>query len=631
MDTSHDNRAQGQGARLEHGLNTPEPTPGPDQARNEADKRRREAELRGPGDGHSEVDDDDESEDEVGEPTQEQIAAVTRISKIKAEDFDKILGLENQYENEIEKKKAVLAAFRELGKLTHPVTNRHNKAGKAFKICKAAEHLDIDEDDLKEMKTWDGEENILNYTLNQYGHAQYEDDAEMEIDLSPTVHHVEIFQSCEAILSVLMEDPSNSDAIAALQSMNEKIKELNRTNHYPEDVFVIDWEYYQSVFRESLPHSRAWYDRGDEGGKAKLQEVNEKLRKYNADHKLPETWVMTIREPKVRPSTSGTNDGSTRVDEDGITRGNDNGSTRINEEGLIRGSTRPRSKGPQDRSVAKVSTSGIKYLKMAQPAGYVRDQGIQKKIVGYITMGKISNREILHGDDPPRSKRRQRDGKRYRDLVGHRLLLESEGKNNLNIYELVKASAFGKHFFQRRRHVLEGKELLFGSLQRLEDLDLQAADIAAVAHVRRYPENEPSGGWPSEPVTIVNLKKEDESDSEFRWYYRSSLVKECGREVTDEVLDYYRKKAGQQRPARRRKHRRMIPVASDDDDEGVISLGSGDSSSDESDVSSEDDRTSEEDEDDDEEAAAAAAAATAKEKRRKKSKGKSKVARRRRH
>lgn len=141
-------------SRREHGLFTPELTPGPEQARVDADKKRQlqeSAQLSsiaedGPQDSalstQSKPEADVEStpsteaEDDPGEqpaPSPAQIEAVERVLACPPNQYRKILGLDSRNPDAQADKENVVNNFRKQGCLTHPDYNPAPQAEKALK------------------------------------------------------------------------------------------------------------------------------------------------------------------------------------------------------------------------------------------------------------------------------------------------------------------------------------------------------------------------------------------------------------------------------------------------------------------------------------------------------------------
>ena len=131
------------GTRLDHGLATPEGTPGPDAARLDADEKRHQEEAQGAGQtpsnaGAQQTPEDGsdrahERADEGNRATPEQIEAVEHVMKCSSTDYRQILGVRNEYADKGEESRDVIAAFKKLGCLTHEKYNGTKDAGEAFR------------------------------------------------------------------------------------------------------------------------------------------------------------------------------------------------------------------------------------------------------------------------------------------------------------------------------------------------------------------------------------------------------------------------------------------------------------------------------------------------------------------
>jgi hypothetical protein len=151
-------RKRGRGQAVEReGLPTPESTPGPDLARNEADERRREAEqatrhggaraetplppterqedveARSKPDITENDNAQDDSDDEP--PTEEQVAAVEEVLGARSNDYGRILGLKKErfaYQRQEEFDADVLTSFIKRVTLVHPDYNKHDQSNDAY-------------------------------------------------------------------------------------------------------------------------------------------------------------------------------------------------------------------------------------------------------------------------------------------------------------------------------------------------------------------------------------------------------------------------------------------------------------------------------------------------------------------
>jgi hypothetical protein len=133
-------RGTGQATRGRRGLLTPDATPEPDVARNEADKARQTNASRGTEVGGGEfattkdqppdpADDDGETERSTGEETR----GVQEVPKSSDDEHRKVLGVKESYDDPYEEEKAVLDALWDRGMENHPKFNKHKDAEKTFK------------------------------------------------------------------------------------------------------------------------------------------------------------------------------------------------------------------------------------------------------------------------------------------------------------------------------------------------------------------------------------------------------------------------------------------------------------------------------------------------------------------
>lgn len=158
-----DGTEKGRGqAVLQERMLTPEPTPEPDLARNEADERRRkEAEQATSNTSHGgaraetpsppteqpkdvetrskpDVTEDDDAQDDSDDkpPTEEQVAAVKEVLEAKSNDHSRILSLKKErsaYQDQEEFDADVLKSFVKRVTLVHPDYNKHDQSNNAYR------------------------------------------------------------------------------------------------------------------------------------------------------------------------------------------------------------------------------------------------------------------------------------------------------------------------------------------------------------------------------------------------------------------------------------------------------------------------------------------------------------------
>jgi hypothetical protein len=158
-----DGKKKGKGrAVVQERMLTPESTPEPDLARNEADERRRkEAEQATSNTSHSgaraetpsppteqqedvetrskpDITEDDDAEDDSDDkpPSEEQVAAVKEVIGAKSNDHNRILSLEKEksaYPDEKDFDADVLKSFIKRVTLVHPDYNKHDQSNDAYR------------------------------------------------------------------------------------------------------------------------------------------------------------------------------------------------------------------------------------------------------------------------------------------------------------------------------------------------------------------------------------------------------------------------------------------------------------------------------------------------------------------
>lgn len=120
-------------AETQYGQQTPEPSVGPDDARNKADALRRAENTADTSQNHNQ-DEDALDEPDIIPPTEEQKQAVEAVIKA-GRNARQVLGIRNkdEYGSREEEQTEILKAVRKVGMLTHIRYNSHPDAQKAFK------------------------------------------------------------------------------------------------------------------------------------------------------------------------------------------------------------------------------------------------------------------------------------------------------------------------------------------------------------------------------------------------------------------------------------------------------------------------------------------------------------------
>ncbi|KAJ9655779.1 hypothetical protein H2201_008729, partial [Coniosporium apollinis] len=260
--------------RNEHGLATPEATPGPDPARNKADKAPQAEGSNAPASQpkvpNQEDESDDESDDEANStPSKEQTEMVQEVLKYGKKEYRRILGVNDNYNTQKEEKEEVLKAFRKRGTLTHSDYNTDKNAEKAFKlILKAAEKLGVDHDELLEIRFWDGK-------------ALGED-------------NMENMEGVEEE-SKLMENSKDTEAINSLKGLNDQIKQQNEKDGINPDQWIINYPSFAADFEMARPFvDRIKKNPADEEAAKEINAINDALREVNRKHHYPQEWVIDL-------------------------------------------------------------------------------------------------------------------------------------------------------------------------------------------------------------------------------------------------------------------------------------------------------------------------------------------------
>jgi hypothetical protein len=207
----------------------------------------------------------------------------------------------------------------------------------------------------------------------------------------------------------------------------------------------------------------------DEEARSKVESVNAKLRKFNHEHGYPTLRVITLPDiPKpLNPSPPISDSPKAAKSQSGASPAS---------ETQNKGRTRTK-EGP-----AKTT----KILTIEEKEGYVLNQGVEKEISGHNKAG-----------------------------YGHQLLLRTDGKHDLDIYDLVRASKFGRNYVKTHQAALDGMEIKTGGRESLRGKNIDKLLIGGAASVRRYQKSRPEDGWEREVATIT-IVRFDES-SEFTW------------------------------------------------------------------------------------------------------------------
>ena len=355
-------------------------------------------------------------------------------------------------------------------------------------MLKAAKSLNVEADEINEVKFWDGEA-LDQLHLSDDGRWTSNSDQmegiEQTPNLSPSSFHQETWKQCTPYLDRLMVSPDDNDAIDQLATANARIEEHNKANGFNErhlTAFTIDVGSFRAIFSSAAPlTARLRANQDDQEARTKFEELNRQLDNFNIDHQYPSEWKMVSPAPSRTQPPTGNN------------------------------------LQPPDANLVQSKGTTV-YRKCARKIGYVRDNGTEKQIHGCLPAGGG-----------------------YQMLIGH------PGKQDLVIFELVAASTFGKGFGKTYREKADSVTVSLATVEDLENQTFEDMAVAGVACVRRDSKNQPAGGWVQEARTIVRVGFGD-SPTTFEWYARSTLGKKFGQTLVDEEIDGYRQEAGQEAP-----------------------------------------------------------------------------------
>jgi hypothetical protein len=125
------------GTEIRNGLASPEPTPGVEDGRIDADKARQAAEAAASGStdqvmGEADDDEGDGDYNPGGGSDEEEREARKRVMSCDSKNYRQILGVKETYANPVEEKTVILDAYRDLGALIHPDFSDDDNAEIAF-------------------------------------------------------------------------------------------------------------------------------------------------------------------------------------------------------------------------------------------------------------------------------------------------------------------------------------------------------------------------------------------------------------------------------------------------------------------------------------------------------------------
>ena len=373
-------------------------------------------------------------------------------------------------------------------------------------VHRAGTKLAIDQENVNEVKFWDGEElEELHLTADDkwvLGSDSMEG-VENLPDLKPTKVHQRIWREAKPVLGQLMENPEDGEALAKLHEANVGIVEENEARQFPKamlDKYTIKIETLRALFKTAAPFlTRLRKSHADVEARTKFDTMNEQLKDFNRLHSYPSDWLMDFP-PETVPLPVPENKPTS-------------------------------SKKPSDPTPV-VGKPG--YRRCSRRDGYVRENGIEKKIEGSLKVG-----------------------------FGHQMLISYLGNNNLTVYEKLAASTFGKGFGKAYNSRSDAKTITMGKAEELENKKHEEMVMAGVASDRRDPGKEPANGWTQQAKTIVRVGFGD-NPATFTWYTRSTLGQRFGQALVDEDINGYRADAGQEAPllpTRRACRPRKAPMA----------------------------------------------------------------------
>ena len=281
--------------------------------------------------------------------------------------------------------------------------------------------------------------------------------------LGSTEVHQQIWRDVKPALGRLMDNPHDEEAVATLKEANTKIVEENVANKVPEAMlnsYTIAIDTFKATFIEATPIlARLREIPADGEARARFDALNDRLRAFNRLQQYPTEWIMDPPAAKPSgPAVERTGQQTSAV------------------------------------SVPSIQTSDtIGYRRCSRTEGYVREDGIDKKIEGSLKVG-----------------------------FGHQILISHPGNNNLTIYEKVAAFTFGKGFGKAYTSRRDAKAITMATAEELRNKKFEEMVIAGVASDRRDPGKEPVDGWAQQAKTIVLVGFGD-NPTKFTWYTRSTL------------------------------------------------------------------------------------------------------------
>ncbi|KAL9132045.1 MAG: hypothetical protein Q9217_000173 [Psora testacea] len=296
-----------------NGLATPEPTPGPDEARNQADEQRRQAESSEATKPSAQTNNTAAAtpsshksqskstpQGRVGKkraaPNDKQKGlAVTNVLKCDATAYSEILGVKSD-----SSKDDVLNAYMRLAILTNPKNNTNKGSSEAYnRVMEAGKKLGLDGKEVNEQEV---------------------DFEEMDSETTDSVNTLpredflrSIYDQAGPHLNSLMENLDGTEAKNELAKLNDSIEKRNANDSsaVPESdrtKAFIDVPTFVGKFQSAKPfRDRLEKNPADAAASQEFNKINESLKAFNQEHGYPPTWIMNKPGPAQETGTSATN------------------------------------------------------------------------------------------------------------------------------------------------------------------------------------------------------------------------------------------------------------------------------------------------------------------------------------
>ncbi|KAH9203167.1 hypothetical protein DL95DRAFT_506689 [Leptodontidium sp. 2 PMI_412] len=284
-------------AVTQHGLQSPEPSLGPDPKRNAADAQRTATTTGTSQNGAAEevILEEDETP-----PSEEQKEAVERVMDVSGKNPRVALGVKKStdYGSPEEDQTEILKAWRKTGMLTHSRYNSHPQARTAFKrILTVGKHFKISEADRKKLEDWDGKEELPLATIVKDSGANPNGTANQNEPTKPNDTIQQIYKEAAQYLNKLLIDPVDEPTLGRLRAMNDKIKTQNEKDGVsPAEQWTIDVGGLGAQFNKAKPfYDRLLKDEHDEEAKRELENISAEMAKS-----YPDIFFVPIPTPEER-------------------------------------------------------------------------------------------------------------------------------------------------------------------------------------------------------------------------------------------------------------------------------------------------------------------------------------------